>query len=29
MDFRFLKKFIKQANTGGLKTKDYQGELLD
>ena len=29
MDFGFLKKFIKQANTGGLKTKDYPGELLD
>ena len=26
MDFEFLKKFIKQANDGGLKTKDYPDE---
>ena len=29
MDLDFLKKFIKQTNTGSLKTKEYPNEFLD
>ena len=29
MDLDFLKKFIKQSNTGSLKTKEYPNKFLD